>query len=296
MKFSKLVIHIIVLIISLCSLCSSCSDGFDGDNNGAGSAIFGFDSFDEAERIIGVYADLGKATDDGLLKLCLSTHFDLDDRHVAEGFLTNAYAPIDMNREGQNIGDLKLNDIEFEFQDGSYVPVNITNGSVEMGEKLTEISGTDINYTITSSTDGSTVLSEDVYFPRVINASFNTEGRVEDSRVLLVNRDDFVLEWDEDELNANGLLVVVFFRNLFLGQGLPNPADQNSGGTIQRAILLDELGQAKIPAELFEGIPENGVATLTLVRGDVKSIVDFEEHTFQIQVLQDQFFSIGFLD
>ena len=174
--------------------------------------------------------------------------------------------------------------------------MNITNGSVEMGEKLTEISGTDINYTITSSTDGSTVLSEDVYFPRVINASFNTEGRVEDSRVLLVNRDDFVLEWDEDELNANGLLVVVFFRNLFLGQGLPNPADQNSGGTIQRAILLDELGQAKIPAELFEGIPENGVATLTLVRGDVKSIVDFEEHTFQIQVLQDQFFSIGFLD
>ena len=77
---------------------------------------------------------------------------------------------------------------------------------------------------------------------------------------------------------------------------MPNPADQNSGGTIQRAILLDELGQAKIPAELFEGIPENGVATLTLVRGDVKSIVDFEEHTFQIQVLQDQFFSIGFLD
>ena len=293
MKYNRLVLLIIVLIISLCS---SCSDGFDGDNDGTGIEIFGFDSFDEAERVIGVYADLGKATDDGLLKLCLRTHFDLDDRHVAEGFLTNAYAPIDMNRQGQDIGVLKLNDIEFEFQDGSYVPVNITNGSVEMGEKLTEISGSEINYTITSSTDGSTVLSEDVYFPRVINASFNTDGKVEDSRVLLVSRDDFVLEWDEDELNANGLLVVVFYRNLFLDQGLPKPADQNSEGAIQTAILLDELGQAKIPAELFEEIPENGVATLTLVRGDVKSIVDFEEHKFQLQVLQDQSFRIGFLD
>ena len=174
--------------------------------------------------------------------------------------------------------------------------MNITNGSVEMGEKLTDISGSEINYRITSSTDGSTVLSEDVYFPRVINASFNTDGKVEDSRVLLVSRDDFVLEWDEDELNANGLLVVVFYRNLFLDQGLPKPADQNSEGAIQTAILLDELGQAKIPAELFEEIPENGVATLTLVRGDVKSIVDFEEHKFQLQVLQDQSFSIGFLD
>ncbi len=273
---SKILSILFVAAIAIALI--SCSDSSEGEYG---------DTF-----LLGVYEELGNGSDDGLLRVYMSTIVNIHNERSVQGFLTNVYS---LNRVGQNIGDLKLNDLNFEFEECCYEPVGIS-GSFEIGELLESFAGSYINWTITSIEDGSIVLSEDAYFPKAIDATFTNEGRFEESRIDLIRRDGFVLEWNEDTENDNGMLVSLFYRGLVIDQGLPKPSDQNNVETIERSILLEDTGIATISSEFFEGIPANGAATMILTRGDVKSIKDFEDHKFQLQVLQDQNFSIGIID
>ena len=272
----------------------SCSDDIEISNDDF--FLFGIDGYDNARELLGAYAGLGDSSNDGLIKFSTRTTIGIDDDIRTQGSIRTFFVPIEGSNTGADVGVFKIGDIEAHYQDdGLYEPINAGSNSFEIGERLADLSGTQVNLSIVSD-DGSEVLSQDVYFPEDINASFDNEGRAESTSIFLVNREDFTLRWQRDSQNQNGLLLALIYRNQSLDDQLPNGTNDADGTPFERVLLLDESGAITLDEELFQGIPQNGVATLMLMRGEVSSISDSQARTFQVQALHQQSFSLGFLD
>lgn len=86
---------------------------------------------------------------------------------------------------------------------------------------------------------------------------------------------DFVLRWNADPNNKNGVLIIVEWHGTTVYQGdYPN--------TNVRAIdLVEDTGEAKLDERLFEGIPNSALAYLTVLRGDIED-VDIDGCTYKV--------------
>ena len=217
----------------------SCSDDIEISNDDF--FLFGIDGYDNARELLGAYAGLGDSSNDGLIKFSTRTTIGIDDDIRTQGSIRTFFVPIEGSNTGADVGVFKIGDIEAHYQDdGLYEPINAGSNSFEIGERLADLSGTQVNLSIVSD-DGSEVLSQDVYFPEDINASFDNEGRAESTSIFLVNREDFTLRWQRDSQNQNGLLLALIYRNQSLDDQLPNGTNDTDGTPFERSYSWTNL-------------------------------------------------------
>ena len=125
-------------------------------------------------------------------------------------------------------------------------------------------------------------VEEDItmYVPELVNI---TSPKIETAEELLpyCYYKNFVLKWNADLQNENGLLVAVEWTgNDMFGK--------NYGKYIMTAdIIPNDNGECVLNNELFKNIPQGAIANLILLRGNVEVLEDFineygEEEVYRI--------------
>ena len=114
-----------------------------------------------------------------------------------------------------------------------------------------------------------------LYIPQII---FITSPQVSTvtKKLPLCDANSFVLKWNEDTMNDNGVIVQIEWD----GTVLFGKHRDNSHVSI--AKIYPDVGQARLNLEMFEGIPDTALCHLTILRGNV-----------DIVVVDDQSFKIG---
>jgi len=105
-----------------------------------------------------------------------------------------------------------------------------------------------------------------LYIPQIVNI---TSPSVTTERELhpLCNANDFVLKWNEDSMNDNGVIIRIEWNGVVLF------GKQREGSHVSIAKIFPDKGRAKLELEMFEGIPDTALCDLTILRGNVDAVV-----------------------
>lgn len=112
-----------------------------------------------------------------------------------------------------------------------------------------------------------------LYIPKTIEITTPLVTSDEDFYPFCYSK-DFVLRWNKDPKNQNGVIVVIEWFGVTAGQG-------DYEAHIRRIDLLDDTGEALLDEELFAGLPNTALINLTLLRGNIENI-DLNNCTYKI--------------
>ena len=87
-------------------------------------------------------------------------------------------------------------------------------------------------------------------------------------KTQLVNKRLF-LKWNTDLKNENGLVVVVEWSGMYVTGQKENKYVRNID------VITDDNGSTTLKNEIFNGIPENAIAFITLLRGNIAIVDDY---------------------
>ena len=86
-----------------------------------------------------------------------------------------------------------------------------------------------------------------------------------DNPMPLCYYSDFLLEWNEDTKNKNGVMVVAEWTGSLLGESSQNKRVVN-------VDIVEDKGRAVLNEKLFDSIPDGALVSLWLVRGNMMTI------------------------
>ena len=113
-----------------------------------------------------------------------------------------------------------------------------------------------------------------MYVPAPVRISFPVYDE-NNHRAPLCYDKDFVVRWNGDSQNKNGVMVIVRWDGTVLFGN-----DYESSEVIHFKNVPD-TGSAKLDDSMFEGIPDTAYCSLLLLRGDVENI-DIDELDYQV--------------
>lgn len=284
----------IFLLFLLISLVSSCSDE-TGDGQTSSEDVFSLASFEEAIPFLAAYADIAVYAD-GLSNVTIRNNFDGVDGttgHLISLFSTSPSDPLTDGGGDFYVGDLKS---EFDFDQNRYVPVGYTSSTTELAEKLgNDIFGQQVNFTLVKGED--IVYDQTLYVPQLINdVNIQDVGDAGSIPAVLINRDETIVNWNEDTNNENKLLISASW----IGHTDSTTLDDVSTFTIQdpvtNGLLAQDQGDIVLKKELFDGMPKGAFVTLTLFRGAIETLVGEDNISYQIQAFSEYQRSIVLAD
>lgn len=114
----------------------------------------------------------------------------------------------------------------------------------------------------------------DLYIPKEIEVLAPYAETEEDVNPLCYYK-DFILRWNKDEENENGVLVLIeWYGNMVLGNDIEDTF-------VRRIVSFPDTGEVRLPEQLFEGIPDTAWCNLTILRGNIENI-DYENASYKI--------------
>lgn len=120
------------------------------------------------------------------------------------------------------------------------------------------------NESLTKSSTSSTGEAE-MYVPKAIEFTFPYAESEEDLNPLCYYK-DFVIRWNKDEDNKNGVLVVVDWTgSMVLGNDIPDTH-------VCRVVQFPDTGEAQLPEIIFDGIPDTAYCDMLILRGNIENI------------------------
>lgn len=154
------------------------------------------------------------------------------------------------------------------FVDGNEIsPMNIsqTKASNDILDSFGKVvKFTFINSAQTKSSDETTGEAE-VYVPQVIEFTFPHAETEKDLNPLCYYK-DFVIRWNKDEKNKNGVLVAVHWTgSMVLGNDI-------TGANVCRVANFPDTGEAQLPESFFDGVPDTAYCDLLIFRGNIENI------------------------
>ena len=116
----------------------------------------------------------------------------------------------------------------------------------------------------TTFKNGEGEMEIEMYVPKKINI---TNPKIENDKDLMpyCHYEDFVLEWNADPKNEEGLVVVAEYYG-----ATAIPGEDSSPSIINTDIIEEDNGKTVLDNDLWEGIPNSAVVYLSLLRGNVK--------------------------
>lgn len=116
---------------------------------------------------------------------------------------------------------------------------------------------------------------EDVtlYAPEMIGIDFPEIS--EENHFPLCYYKNFVVRWNKDEKNENGVIILVKWNGTMVF------GEDYSSSYICRSVCVPDNGEAELNEDIFDGIPDTSLCRLYVFRGDVENM-DIEEATYQV--------------
>jgi len=163
--------------------------------------------------------------------------------------------------------------------------INDTNFSSKSGSEKLEKSDSDnifgktvkISFQSKSGStfkDGTTKKEVEMYVPNQLEL-FNPLIENENDLVPYCFYKDFVLEWNADPKNLDGLVVTVEYHG---SSAVPDKARKIN--ILNTDVIKVDNGKAVLDNDIWDGIPDTGIVTLTLLRGNVK-IEEIDEENYK---------------
>lgn len=116
----------------------------------------------------------------------------------------------------------------------------------------------------TKSSNSSTGEAE-MYVPKAIEFIFPRAESEEDLNPLCYYK-NFVIRWNKDDNNQNGVLVVVDWTgSMVLGNDIPDTH-------VCRVVQFPDTGEAQLPETIFDGIPDTAHCDMLILRGNIENI------------------------
>lgn len=107
--------------------------------------------------------------------------------------------------------------------------------------------------------------SFEIYVPEVMRIEFPSKTLSSESRPLCYYK-NFVVRWNKDVNNKNGIIIVVKWRGLMVfGEDYPS-------ALVQHIARFQDSGEIELDESMFEGIPDTAYCTLIVFRGDVENV------------------------
>ncbi|MDR0828915.1 MAG: hypothetical protein LBN95_02235 [Prevotellaceae bacterium] len=107
-----------------------------------------------------------------------------------------------------------------------------------------------------------------MYVPELLNITSPNIATPEDLLPYCYYK-DFVLGWNADPKNENGLVVVVEWHGMDIYGNEYKKYVRNAD------IITNDNGQAVLNNKLFDGIPQGALVNLQLIRGSIEIVGDF---------------------
>ena len=128
---------------------------------------------------------------------------------------------------------------------------------------------------------GETGSSVSLYVPKEIEIlSPSIEG--EEDLLPLCYYDNFRIEWNGDEDNDNGVVLILEWTgDKVIGVDYTQT-------NIRRTCVVEDTGSYTFDKNIFDGIPDTAVCHLTILRGDL-DVIDYNDESFKIMAETHEF-------
>jgi len=113
-----------------------------------------------------------------------------------------------------------------------------------------------------------------LYVPKIVRINF-PEVVSEDNRYPLCYYKDFVVRWNEDSANKDGIIVFVKWSGIMVF------GEDYSSSYIYHIIRVPDSGSTVLDETMFEGIPDAAYCSLGLLRG-VSENIEFNDETIKV--------------
>ncbi len=149
------------------------------------------------------------------------------------------------------------------------------DGRQRMKSAKSLLYGSNVTFRVTknnSTSNMSKVISQDttvtMYIPNIVNI---TSPKIEKEEELFpfCYYKDFEISWNADSENMNGLVVMLEWHGITL------KGEKKSVFVRNIDIIESDNGSAKLNDKLFDNIPNNAIAYITLLRGNVTILENF---------------------
>lgn len=114
----------------------------------------------------------------------------------------------------------------------------------------------------TKGNDGGGV---ELYAPEIVRIEFPTVTS-EQNRYPLCYYKNFVVRWNADSKNRNGILIIVRWSGMMVF------GEDYSSSYICRAVRSEDTGSFELDESMFAGIPDAALCSLCLLRGDFEDV------------------------
>lgn len=144
----------------------------------------------------------------------------------------------------------------------------------EIDGRLADLFGKEISFTVDFPTDArsSSGVEVNMYIPHIIDINYPIASHTE--LQPLCPHDDLIVVWNKDELNDNGVIVIVEWDGDMIGQDFRNEG-------VRTIDIVDDTGEAILNTALFEDIPDFAMINITLLRGNI-DIVELENSAVKL--------------
>ncbi len=131
--------------------------------------------------------------------------------------------------------------------------------------------GDNVRYTISNTSlytksGESSPVEIDMYVPELINITFPLIEKEEDFYPLCLYN-SFMIRWNADIKNENGVVVVVEWHGSMVF------GEDNENAHIRCTDLVADSGETFINPVMFKDIPDTALCTLTILRGNVENVL-----------------------
>jgi hypothetical protein len=99
-----------------------------------------------------------------------------------------------------------------------------------------------------------------MYIPHIIDINYPEASATE--LMPLCPHDDLLVEWNKDDNNTNGVVIIVEWDGDMVGQDYRYES-------VRTIDVVEDTGEAILKTEMFEGIPDFARINITLLRGNI---------------------------
>lgn len=121
-----------------------------------------------------------------------------------------------------------------------------------------------------------------LYIPHIIDIIYPVASKTE--LQPLCPHDDLLVEWNKDEQNPNGVVVMVEWDGDILGQ-------DSRDESVRTIDVVEDTGQVILKKEMFEGMPDFAMINITILRGNI-DIVELENTAVKLYAVSNSSISV----
>lgn len=265
-------------VLFICLILCSCNK--DQSSIQPSGEIFGFETMEEAQRNLGIYADIFKPSDGSMY--IRSTTFGKNEGEQADIFGKYRSNPSEKRSDGGifQLGDIKL---VFNGESQSYLPESGYIKNKERVDQITPFFGKQNEFKLIQN--DLEVAQVKQYTPEKIKINIPASTKYDGGSASVLKRSNFNVNWNADLSNKNGVVAYLWWN----GDSIDLPlSEQGKGDVVRNAIKLDDTGNAVIPENFFRGIPNNAVVSIFFIRGNI-ALKEINDNTFKFySVTQDK--------